>query len=104
MNRVLKTVVASLLLGSATLAVAQSPAESFADQYRQFQSNFVAGSRIPSRADLQHHAAWPAPTTVDRAVSGAVVGCPDMAAERHEYDHVRAGAGRHEPGGSPDAW
>ena len=38
MNRVLKTVVASLLLGGATLAVAQSPAESFADRYRQFQA------------------------------------------------------------------
>jgi hypothetical protein len=38
MNRILKTAVASLLLGSTTLAGAQSPAESFADRYRQFQA------------------------------------------------------------------
>ena len=38
MNPLLKNAVASLLVGSATLAVAQSPAESFADRYRQFQA------------------------------------------------------------------
>ena len=51
MNNLLKTTVASLLLGSATLALAQSPAESFIDRYRQFQA-------VSSQGPAYH----PAPT------------------------------------------
>jgi hypothetical protein len=38
MKSMFRIAVASLLVGSATLAAAQSPAESFADRYRQFQA------------------------------------------------------------------
>ena len=51
MNKLLRNAVASLMLGSATLAVAQSPAESFADRYRQLQA-------VSSQGPAYH----PAPT------------------------------------------
>src|SRR5258705_12236022 len=38
MNRTLKTSITAVLLGTATLAVAQSPAESFADYIRRSQA------------------------------------------------------------------
>ena len=38
MNRTLKATITAVLLGTATLAVAQSPSESFADRIRQFQA------------------------------------------------------------------
>ena len=38
MKATLKTSIAAVLLGAATLAVAQSPAESFADRIKQFQA------------------------------------------------------------------
>lgn len=43
MNRTLKATIAAVLLGTAALAVAQSPAESFADRIKQFQALSGAG-------------------------------------------------------------
>jgi hypothetical protein len=43
MNRTLKASIAAVLFGTATLAIAQSPAESFADRIRQFQALSGAG-------------------------------------------------------------
>ena len=43
MNSTLKASITAVLLGAATLAVAQSPAESFADRFKQFQGLSGAG-------------------------------------------------------------
>ena len=43
MNRTLKASIAAVLLGTATLSIAQTPAESFADRIKQFQTLSGAG-------------------------------------------------------------
>ena len=48
MKTTLKATIAAVLLGTATLAVAQSPAELFADRIKQFQA--LSAGRIRERS------------------------------------------------------
>ena len=61
MNRMLKIAVTSLLLGGATLAVAQSPAQSFADRYRQMQSIASQGPAYHEAPTFSNEPAGPRP-------------------------------------------
>ena len=61
MNRTLKSTITAVLLGTATLAVAQSPSESFADTIRQFQALSGAGPAFKPQPTFSNEPKAPAP-------------------------------------------
>ena len=59
MNRTLKATITAVLLGTATLAVAQSPAESFADYLRRSQA--LVGPHFKPRPTFSNAPRTPVP-------------------------------------------
>jgi hypothetical protein len=61
MNRTLKAAITAVLFGTATLAVAQSPAESFADRIKQMQALSGAGPAFKPQPTFSNEPKAPAP-------------------------------------------
>ena len=62
MNRTLKASIAAVLLGTATLSIAQTPSESFADRIRQFQAlSSGAGTAFKPQPTFSNAPKAPAP-------------------------------------------
>ena len=73
MNRTLKASIAAVLLGTATLSIAQTPAESFADRIKQFQTLSGAGPAFKPQPTFSNAPKAPAPRLSDRGIPGNVL-------------------------------